>query len=240
MPSSEPTEPSEGALKRGGAIRDPGFGYRFEEACLAKPECPPLHQGRLRWSRDEFQRRFGEHVTTNAIAQWNIGAVKPGGKRIDRLAEILDTNRNWLYFGNEVGSRPRDRRDRSALATGAVNLVAGLIQLDGGTIAFPDDDDSFASAEHVDLHAIIRGKSYGFHIALGEKTEQGWYRFDVPIRHLRVIVLGLVRDGLTFRLVKFPRSWIEQYRAKRGSTAEIRISASDIVAMKIADFSKRL
>jgi hypothetical protein len=240
MSSSEPTKAPDDAPKRWLAIRDPGFAARFERACLANPECPPLRQGRLAWIRDAFQNRFGESVTTTTIAKWNMGGMKPRGARVDRLAEILGVDRNLLYFGSESGgSRQRPQRDRNPQVTGAVNVVAGMIQLDGGTIAFPHDDDSYAADDHVDLHAIIQGTSHALHIALGEKAKPGWYHFDIPTRHHRVIVLGLVRDGLTFRLVRFPRNWIDQYRARRDGTPEIRISASDIVAMKVEDFSKR-
>jgi hypothetical protein len=238
MSSSESIQAPIGTSKRWSAIRDPGFALRFERACLAHPGCPPLKQGRLAWIRAEFQNRFGEAVTTTTIAKWNIGGMKPRGARIDQLAEILGVDRNLLYFGSESDIQLH-RRDRNALATGTVNIVAGLIQMDGGTIAFPHEDDSYAADDHVDLHAIIQGTGYALHIAQGEKVKPGWYRFDIPIRHHRVIVLGLVRDGLTFRLIRFSRAWIDQYRSRREEGTDIHLSAGDIVAMKIEDFSKR-
>jgi hypothetical protein len=87
------------------------------------------------------------------------------------------------------------------MADGAVNIVAGFIQMDGGNPAFPDEKDVAAKREHIDLYAIIKGANYSIHVSLGVEKNGEW-QFSVPTGHEHVAVLGVAREGLWVRIVE--------------------------------------
>ena len=209
-------------------IRDPGFAHRFNQACDAHRECPALHHGRLAWVRDEFENRFKEKVSIETVRKWSIGETKPYAGRMELLAQLLEVPVEWLHLGAEHGVSARERKARNAMASGAANLIAGLIQLDGGHPAFPEQDGP------VDLHAIIKGAKYDFHVSLGD--DDG--RFLVPVDHEGVIVLGVVRHGFSFEIYEIPVEVIDQYGERKGRALEVTVDLSTL--NRIEGFDRRI
>lgn len=209
-------------------IRDEPFARRFMQACDAHRECPPLHHGRLAWVRDEFENRFKETVSLESVRKWSIGETKPYAGRMDLLAQLLEVPVEWLHLGAENGLSAREKKARNAMASGATNLVAGLIQLDGGHPAFPDEEGA------VDLHAIIKGAKYDFHISVAD--EDG--NFRVPVDHDRLIVLGVVRDGFSFEIYEIPTDVIDEYGERKGRALEVAVDLSKL--NRIEGFDRRI
>jgi len=138
--------------------------------------------------------------------------------------------------GANVALSDRDRRARNALANGAVNLVAGMIQMDGATIAFPDEDDQEARRKQIDLYAIIRGARYSFHVAVGEAQESG-IAFTLP-KVQAVVFLGLVaRGGFRYDLFEIDQAMLEGGKFSRGAI-ELVIPEGDL--RQIAGFRERI
>src|SRR5215217_1878741 len=215
--------------------RHPAIAKRLNAAFEAHPHAPALHSGRYSWLQSEFAKR-GIRVSVEAMRQWFLGHSRPNDKKMETLAEMLGVDRTWLELGHDSGVTQRDRRARNAMATGAVNLVAGLIQMGGGHVAFPDEDDARAERENVDMMAIIRGASYSFHIAVGEEVD-GTLRFAVPTRHDEVVVIGVVMDGFVARLFEITPEDIEGAPQRRGATIEVVAAAEDLKA--IETFARR-
>lgn len=211
-------------------IRDAGFAQRFEMACDSHAHCPPLHQGRLRWIVDQFAERFGETITTETARKWRFGEAKPRQDKNALLAQILEVDPTWLYMGIDPELEPKERKARNAMADGVVNVVAGIIQMDGGNPAFPDEDDDRATKENVDLYAIIKGAQYAFHVCMAD----GDGNFAVPTRHSAVTVLGVTRKGMAFEIVELPAEVIAAGR-KRGGSIEVSQKGR-----KITSFARRL
>ncbi len=74
------------------------------------------------------------------------------------LAKVLDVDEAWLSLGINPVESPTEKKVRNAVADGAVNYVAGLIQMAGGTIAFPDKSEGY------DLFTIINGRKHQIEI----------------------------------------------------------------------------
>lgn len=74
------------------------FAARLLQACDAAG-VPPRHRGRLRWIRDEMQRRFNEQVTVEGVRKWLSGEVFPRPGKLTMLAAILGVAPGWLSNG---------------------------------------------------------------------------------------------------------------------------------------------
>lgn len=219
-------------------VRDAGFATRMESACDAHDHCPSLHQGRLTWIAEQFRTRFDAPISVETVRKWHKGVAKPRRDRNDQLAELLQVDPVWLYMGVDPEMTPRERKIRNTKASGVVNLVAGLIQLDGGHPAFPDDADKTAQRDHVDLYAIIRGANYRFHVTLGE-ADAGRWRFVVPTNYQDIVVLGVIRNGFTARIVELRQEMIEA-GTRRGGSIEVIVPDDVAGKIEITTFSSRI
>lgn len=75
------------------------FAARLLGACNSAG-VPPRHQGRLRWIRDEMQRRFNEKVTVEGVRKWLSGEAFPRPGKLTMLAAILGVDPGWLSNGS--------------------------------------------------------------------------------------------------------------------------------------------
>ena len=225
-PKSKATTPATTKI-----IRDPAFGKRLEQAAAQHPHCPPKGRGRLRWVSEQMAAK-GEPVSNETVRKWFEGEVKPENDRGVRLAEVFGVDASWLTLGIDVHERPRERKIRNAMADGAVNLVAGMIQLDGGHPAFPEGE-----AGPVDIHAIIRGAKYDFHVSLGEVTGRK-AKFVVPAMLDGVIVIGVIRDGFVYDLFEVTPEVIEEYGTNHGHSIEVDVDGAKL--RRIESFATRL
>ena len=213
------------------------FANRLQQAADMNPHCPSPQHGRLRWVKDQLEAK-GKKTTTESVRKWFAGIVQPGDLTMhDALAEVFGVDPVWLRMGIDAKMAPRDQRVRNALASGVVNVVAGLIQMDGGTPAFPPEDDQRARRDSVDLYAIIKGASYSFHVALGAAEDETAI-FHVPAQHDAIIVLGVIRDENAFDIFELSDDVIEQYGTKHGGSIEVRVPGGAL--RRIQNFSSRL
>lgn len=218
-------------------IRDPEFAKRFDQACDGYPMVPPKHSGRLTWIQRELVSRFNEKVSVETVRKWFTGEAKPRPEKLAMLAQMLQVDVAWLSLGVDPDLQPRERRARNAMADGAVNLVAGLIQMDGGYPAFPEETGKSAQRNHVDLHAIIKGAKYDFHVSLGA-TEGKRIRFVVPVSCADVVVLGVIKNGFAIEIVELTPEMIEAGE-RRGGSVEVFVER-DAKLKRIETFQVRL
>lgn len=210
-------------------IRDPEFAKRLNSACDASGVCPPLHKGRLTWTQAELKRRFKEDVSVETVRKWFAGEAKPRADKVSMLAELLQVDMSWLSLGVDKGLAPREMKARGREIDGAVNIVAGLIEMDGGHAAFASEADQ---KRGVDLHAIIKGAKYDFAVVV---QDEGVYR--VPINRNGSVVLGVKKDGFTVQVVEIPDDLIERGN-NRGGMVEVKANLKGL--RRIETFTARL
>lgn len=220
-------------------VRDPAFARRLEQACDANIHCPPMHKGRLVWLAAEMSKRLKSKVTVQTCARWMNGEAKPRQAKNIKLAELLGVDSTWLYLGIEQDLTPRERRFRNATADGAVNLIAGLIQMDGGYPAFPEEKDTRAVREHIDLYAVIKGANYSFHVTVGTKQGNEW-SFVVPVETESVVILGVVREGFAMRIIEITNEIIEAHGTSRGRSMTVTMSEETLAEGQLKSFAQRL
>lgn len=202
-------------------VRDAAFAKRLNEACDNHPQCPPLHYGRLSWIVQQFKEQFKIGITTETARKWVAGEVHPRRKSMALLAQLLQVDLAWLAIGVEGETTADERKARNVMAGAAINLVAGLIEMDGGHPAYPEQGD--AKAKDVDIFAIIRGAQYAFKVAVGHQDGKS-YSFAIPANYRDVFVIGLIRIGaFQFDVLELDAETITKNKENKGSHVSLTV-----------------
>jgi Helix-turn-helix. len=220
-------EPSAtGRVGRGGTPRrDRAFALRLQKACDDNPRVPAYNHGRQAWVRAQLVERYGVNVSNETVSKWFTGVSRPRPEKITTIAKLLEVDEAWLALGVQGEVEPRERRLRNAQADGAVNVVAGFIQMCGGHPAFPDDDGRGDLAP-VDLYAIIKGAHYSINVAVAQPVDGGQYRCQVPHGYEQRIVIAIVqREPLVCDFLELPAEMITAHGARRSGYVEVTFAA---------------
>lgn len=204
-------------------IRDAAFAHRLSVACDAYPLAPPQQRGRLTWLSNELKARFGTKVSIETARKWFGGVARPRPDKMAQIAELLQVDVAWLSLGLKPVEKPKERAARNARANGAVNVVAGFIQLGGGTVAFPKQDDT-----DVDFYAILRGEQIAFSVKMARPVsdDDGSYAFDVPQQRDDLTVLGVLpREGFEVEVYHLPNEVLDETAAPHGGYATVEALA---------------
>ena len=201
--------------RRSQLILHPGFAARLNEACDNSTLIPPMNYGRVSYITKLFEDRFDVAMAAETVRKWFSGESKPRDKSLVKLAELLSVDPAWLSLGSAPELGVKDRQARNSEADGAVNFVAAVISMHGGTPSFPEPDDMRAKTRLLDITAIIRGATYALHVVSGAREGDGW-KFSVPVGAIseEMSVLGVLNpEGLTFRLVDLDFDGLSEVRA---------------------------
>lgn len=127
------------------------------------------------------------------------------------------------------------------MADGAVNLLAGVIQMNGGSPAFPEEGDKRAVRDHVDLYAIIKGAQYAFHVSLAQNVGPKEWKFNLPANWDGAFQIGIIQESSTkFHFVELNEGIVEAQGHKKGGSIEVTASESDVMLRQITNFRDRL
>lgn len=214
-------------------IPHPDFALRMQQACEGNPDVPAPNYGRLGWFVHQMEHRFGVNVTQETVRKWFAGESRPRPRMLAFLARILNVDEAWLSIGRAQDVSDKELRIRSVEAGGAVNVVAGFIQLCGGNPAFPVEDDKRATKEKIDLYAIIKGAQYAMHVTVGYEDT-----FSVPVAAKDTVVIGVaVTSPVTANFVELDWERIEEVGTRKGSVIAVPI---EFPWRKIETFAERL
>jgi hypothetical protein len=212
-------------------IREPEFAKRLAQAIEAHPRAPKLGSGRLTWLKRELDLR-GHDIQIETVRKWLAGISKARPTKVDALAEILGVDVVWLSLGIDTVLDDRQRKAHSFVANGALNVVAGLIQMDGGSPAFSDGEGP------VDIHAIIKGVKYDLHVAVG-RVSGNQITFGVPVSATPLIYLGLLKSGFTLDIFELPTELVAS-GVRHGTSVELKTSLEALNPHRIESFANRL
>lgn len=133
------------------SIEPKDFGKRLALACEKSKDYPAY--GGQRWIVRELAARHGIVITPQAVNKWfkeDGGATK---EIVTALASLLDANERWLATGRVEGHLPNARLNTGLDDIGAVNFVAGLLQMQGMEVSFVETDGDAPS----DIGASVGG-----------------------------------------------------------------------------------
>lgn len=205
-----------------GVIVHPQFAQRATSAADANPKVPPMNHGRLGWIVARLAED-GHQATIETVRKWLAGETIPRQKKMASFAKILGVDESWLALGHEPELPTKTVRARNALASGAVNLVVGVIQIAGGNPAFPSDGDKRAEAHGIDFYAIIKGAQYAFHVAVAERRGD-LFHFSIPTKAVseETVIVGVLPTSPTsFEFVEIDLDGIEATGKRKNATVEV-------------------
>lgn len=197
-------------------MNDKAFAQRLNTACDGHPHVPPYGHGRQTWVKDKLD------VSHEAVRKWFMGETRPRPAKMRALAKILDVDEAWLSLGIVPDTPHEEKRTRSRAVEGAVNVVAGLVQMNGGNIAFPGDNDPRNG--YVDFYAIIKGAQYAISVSLAKHVNNGTYKFTIPKEYDQCKVIGAVHAyAHRVHLLNLTHELIEQYKTRKGGYFELTL-----------------
>lgn len=220
-----PTE----STKTAPVIRDKEFARRLEMACEGNPNCPTNeHRGKQKWLRDQLLAKHQIKTSPEGVSRWFAGVMRPRPKTISAIAQVLEVDEVWLSLGIKPDMNKQEKKARNAQVSGMVNLVAGMIQMAGGTIAFPDAP----SENDADLFAIIKGQQHQIKVTLAKAMGDQVFSFTVPTANAQLSVVGLIDDGqLSYMALRLPADVIKAGGKRKGdyTTVEVKKVGSKFV-----------
>lgn len=196
-------------------MKDADFAKRLAQACDQHELVPAYGYGRQTWIKEKMK------VSHEAVRKWVNGESRPRPAKMKELAGLLGVDEAWLSLGIEPEATPQERKERSAKLTGAANVFLGLLQADGGSVAFPEEPQP-----PVDFFAIINGRHLAFHVALAHKVEADQVTFRLPADFAHCTVVGAVRqDAMGMEFLVLPKAVIEQHATHHGGYVELAVSS---------------
>lgn len=222
-------------------VPHPEFADRMLMACDGNADIPLPNYGRLGWFVEQLEQRFNVTVSVETIRKWFAGESYPRKKFMPLLAQLMKVDEAWLSSGLASNISEKERKIRDAAADGAVNVIAGMIQMGGGTPAFPSEGDERANKSLIDLYAIIRGAQYGIHVVTGVRTADGW-DVTVPTSASEALVLALLpNDDLQYEVIELDWEKLSSEGQRRSGSYELKIPTEyEGIWKRIKTFSERL
>lgn len=221
-----------------------GFSRRLVQALDSHPDVPQKHHGRLTWLRKKLADH-GTQVALESVRKWVSNEGLPRVERVEDLAEILNVDVAWLFFGYAPETTPKQRRLELRQNGAAVTLVASMLQMAGRDPVVSDPDDEQAAREEIDIRVVIKGAFYQMHVALA-RVKAGKAVFSLPQRRENLFVLGVFETGpFCYTLLELDNETVEQVgKPVRGRT-EVTVNIETLRAgnrkiRQIESFSARL
>lgn len=195
------------------------FAKRLNQVFDESRLLPGYNQGRYTWIKGQLAAKYGVDVTRETVRKWVSGETAPRNEKLRALARLFDVDEGWLAFGARSDVDLRAHPDRILADSGAVSLVAGLIQMSGGHCALPEPDDANT---WVDLYAIIARRQRMLAIRLGEEVAPDKYKFSLPNEFEKCVNIGVVRtDFSCFDLLLLSHKQIASYGENRGPHVDV-------------------
>jgi len=215
------------------------FARRFESACDENPDVPPPHHGRLIWFVTQFENRFQVTTTSETVRRWLAGISRPKPQKLAMLAQILKVDEAWLSVGTEGEIRTKREVTYGSSMRGEVNLVAALIEMDGGTVAFGQGTETDTSSRSPHFFAIVKGAQYSVHVEKisGEGDEA---EFVIPAKCEGMAILGVRRTGPTcFEIYDIPWDVITEKAVRKSGHFHLSFSEHKDALNLLEGFAKR-
>lgn len=223
--------------KASNASRNKDFAKRLDTA-LSNFSDVPSGRGRQKWLRDRIEERCNVEVSPEAVRRWFAALSYPRPQVMDVIARALETDVAWLALGVVPDTALGRRRQTNARVSGAVNLIAGMIQMSQGTIAFPTKSD-----EGVDLYAIIDGEQHQVLV----RPIDGETKVYVPVNRLDsniAVILVHQKSPVEFPLCLLNRDFVTRWGTMNGAYYELKVShngttlvANEIPLPRLQSFS---
>ncbi|MEM9421084.1 MAG: hypothetical protein AAF986_01035 [Pseudomonadota bacterium] len=155
------------------------FSMRLKQAMEMHPQAPEAEHGRLTWLRKYLADEHDMQVTLSTVHKWASAQSVPRRQKLMILAEALNVDETWLLTGKTPSTTPDKQRQEARRASGAVMYLAGLVELQGGHVAFPTADDMHETQHNVHLFMTFEGSLRRITVIKGIE-EDNHVIFNIP------------------------------------------------------------
>ena len=183
------------------------FSKRLQIAADRSDAIPPMNMGRFTHIQRELEERHGLKLSRETVRKWFIGEALPRPDKMLALSRILKVDEGWLAVGATPSSLPPTIRSVPVHSDAAINLVIGMMGMNGVSCAQPDEDDEGPGYGPF-FYAIINGRQWTIFVALGQENG-GSIRFNGPTVDERATTLAVVAHTVSeFSVFQFPSELI--------------------------------
>ncbi len=144
------------------------FSRRLSLAIEGHPRAPDSEFGRLTWLQRELESSGRLKVSVNTVHKWVRGLSLPRPDKVRTLSRVLNVDEVWLALGQSPAGDRKEVEQKAAEASGAVLLIAGLIEVSGGKVSFPAK-----GTREADLLVSLDGDRFGLIVPAARATEAG-------------------------------------------------------------------
>lgn len=215
------------------------FAARFERAVEGHPLAPTSQYGRQAWVLEKLKTETGLEVSANTMSKWFTGSARPREDNIRKIAQVLQVDEVWLSLGRKPieHSNTPTGAERSR---GAVLMVAGMIEMEGGRVTFPGPD-----AAPIDLQVNMTGQQ--FNLIVVTPTENGdkiSCIVNEPVGDARIVApmatSSKSRKGSTVCFDLFDLTDVDRHAFGGFSVIEMRRADAHTVRIENGDIVKAL
>lgn len=198
------------------------FGVRLTKACEEAPHIiPPIHQGRNNWFVHRLSTDYDFEITREGVRKWFAGEAMPRPEIVLAIADLLGIDPGWLMFGSHGLAKKKDIRSIVS-DEGAVNLIIGIVQMSGGSVAMSDDNSQ------ADIFAIIERRQHRLFARLASDIGNGKFKVEVPNSYKGAVVIGVIQKGFgSFDLVALKSDVIDAHGTRKGPYVEVVLTKRD-------------
>lgn len=184
------------------------FAQRLTQACDDSKVVPEFGKGR----QVSIARRM--KVSQEAVRKWFTGEAVPKQDKMKELADFLEVDEAWLALGLKPELDRTEKLSKRRVVEGAVHMVAGMIMIEGGNVAFPSEKDP--RREYIDLYAIMRGTQMALHVSVATELSAGRFEMVVPRNYADVRCIGFIPvAGGNFHLLELDIEKLEEHKKKK-------------------------
>lgn len=163
------------------------FAFRFNQAIEGHKMAPPTPFGRQAWVIKKLKNETGLSVSPNTMSKWFKGLAKPRQDNIRKIAKVLEVDEIWLAMGQKPVAPSNDSREVAAKARGGALALAGMLEMMGGRVTFPDDDNS-----PVDMQVNYAGRTFEAVVVSPKETDKDWtILVPEPVGGARVLAVTM-------------------------------------------------
>lgn len=163
------------------------FAYRLNQAAEGHPLAPPTPFGRQSWLREKLIKEANLKVSHNSLSKWFNGMSTPRPDNIRAIAQVLSVDEVWLGSGRKPLAPASERKSDHIKARGGVLALAGMIEMFGGRVTFPDDA---ARDDAPDLNINFNGSSFSAIVVVPKESEDSLtVMVSEPVGDARVLAV---------------------------------------------------
>jgi hypothetical protein len=171
------------------------FAKRLQIAADRSNTIPPTNMGRFTHIQRQLAEHYGFDLSRETVRKWFVGEALPRPDKMLALSRVLKVDEGWLAVGSSPSSLPPETSLVQVHDNAAINLIIGMMGINGVSCAQPDEDEA-GPGDSPFFYAIINGRQWRIFVSLGQANSDR-ISFRGPTGKEHVTTLGIVAHTVT-------------------------------------------